>query len=204
MLRSDDAQAARGMRQRLHAFDWSSTPVGARVAWGQSLKTVVQVMLDSRYAMWLGRGPELTFFCNDAYAQMTLGPKHPWALGRSAREVWSEIWEDIGPRAESVLQTGTATWDAGLLLFPERNGFPEETYHTLKSLYSSSEKCATAELRSNLLTYRMRLAAESRARAALELAQICVLHQPARVHAARQRRQTPSSVVSDRQVPLNA
>jgi hypothetical protein len=80
--------------------------------------------------MWLGWGPEFTFFYNDAYARMTLGPKHPWALGKPARQVWAEIWSDIGPRAESVLRTGKATWDEGLLLFLERNGFPEETYHT--------------------------------------------------------------------------
>ena len=95
-----------------------------RSGWPQSLKTAVRIMLDSRYAMWLGWGPELTFFYNDAYARMTLGPKHPWALGRSAREVWSEIWDDIGPRAESVIRTGQATWDEGLLLFLERRRLP--------------------------------------------------------------------------------
>ncbi|VTT96645.1 pas pac sensor hybrid histidine kinase : PAS/PAC sensor hybrid histidine kinase OS=Haliangium ochraceum (strain DSM 14365 / JCM 11303 / SMP-2) GN=Hoch_3141 PE=4 SV=1: GAF_2: HisKA: HATPase_c: Response_reg: PAS_9: HisKA: HATPase_c: Response_reg [Gemmataceae bacterium] len=123
--------APRGeMGERTLAFDWSKTPVGPRASWPQSLRTIVRVMLDSRYAMWLGWGPEFTFFYNDAYARMTLGAKHPWALGRPAREVWAEIWGDIGPRAESVVRTGTATWDEGLLLFLERNGFPEETYHT--------------------------------------------------------------------------
>ena len=29
-----------------------------------------------------------------------------------------------------MLTTGTATWDEGLLLFLERSGYPEETYHT--------------------------------------------------------------------------
>ncbi len=118
------------MGQRTRAFDWSKTPVGPLASWPQSLKTLVRTMLDSRYAMWLGWGPDFTFFYNDAYARMTLGPKHPWALGKSAREVWSEIWTDIGPRAESVIRTGQATWDEGLLLFLERQGFPEETYHT--------------------------------------------------------------------------
>lgn len=118
------------MVARTREFDWSKTPVGPAADWPQSLKTVVRIMLDSRYAMWLGWGPDFTFFYNDAYASMTLGPKHPWALGRSAREVWSEIWSDIGPRAESVIETGQATWDEGLLLFLERQGFPEETYHT--------------------------------------------------------------------------
>lgn len=118
------------MGERTRAFDWSTTPVGPASSWPQSLKTAVRIMLDSRYAMWLGWGPEFTFFYNDAYAAMSLGPKHPWALGRSAREVWAEIWNDIGPRAESVIRTGQATWDEGLLLFLERRGFPEETYHT--------------------------------------------------------------------------
>ncbi|HVW00675.1 MAG TPA: ATP-binding protein [Planctomycetaceae bacterium] len=118
------------MGERTRAFDWSRTPVGPIADWPQSLKTIVRTMLDSRYAMWLGWGPDFTFFYNDAYAQMSLGPKHPWALGRPAREVWPEIWGDIGPRAESVLRTGQATWDEGLQLFLERRGFREETYHT--------------------------------------------------------------------------
>jgi signal transduction histidine kinase len=118
------------MGERTRAFDWSKTPLGPIAEWPQALRTVVRVMLDSRYAMWLGWGPEFTFFYNDAYAKMTLGPKHPKALGKPAREVWSEIWADIGPRAESVIQTGQATWDEGLLLFLERKGFREETYHT--------------------------------------------------------------------------
>ena len=77
------------MGERTRAFDWSKTPLGPIAEWPQSLKTVVRIMLDSRYAMWLGWGPEFTFFYNDAYARMTLGPKHPgrWASppGRSGR-----------------------------------------------------------------------------------------------------------------------
>src|ERR1700727_744663 len=103
------------MGERTRALDWSKTPVGPVAEWPQSLRIAVRIMLDSRYAMWLGWGPDFTFFYNDAYARMTLGHKHPWALGRSAREVWSEIWDDIGPRAESVVRTGEATWDEGLL-----------------------------------------------------------------------------------------
>src|ERR1700759_3723312 len=118
------------MGERTRTFDWSKTPAGPVAGWPQSLKTLVRTLLDSRYAMWLGWGPDFTFFYNDAYAKMTLGSKHPWALGKSAREVWSEIWSDIGPRAESVIKTGDATWDEGLLLFLQRQGFLEESYHT--------------------------------------------------------------------------
>lgn len=111
-------------------FDWSKTPLGPIEGWQQSLKTVVRVLLTSRFAMWMSWGPELTFLYNDAYAKMTLSKKHPWALGRRSQEVWQEIWSDIGPRIQKVLQSGEATWDEALLLFLERSGYREETYHT--------------------------------------------------------------------------
>jgi len=117
------------MAERIRAFDWSNTPLGPIDRWPQSLRTVVNILLSSRYQMWMAWGPELTFLCNDAY-RPTLGIKHPRALGMPASEVWSEIWPDIGPRIETVLTTGKATYDEGLLLFLERSGFPEETYHT--------------------------------------------------------------------------
>jgi len=124
------ARAATGELSALVArHDWSSSPLGPRDQWPSSLATVVQILLGSRYAMWMGWGPDLTFFYNDAY-RPTLGVKHPWALGRPAREVWAEIWPDIGPRIRAVLETGAATWDEGLLLFLERSGYAEETYHT--------------------------------------------------------------------------
>jgi hypothetical protein len=43
-----------------------------------------------------GVGAGVTFFYNDAYRRDTLGVKHPWALGRPAREVWAEVSDDIG------------------------------------------------------------------------------------------------------------
>jgi len=118
------------MASLMGAMDWSATPLGAVDMWPQSLRTVVRVLLTSRFAMWLGWGPNLAFLYNDAYKAMTLGAKHPWALGRPSRDVWAEIWTDIGPRIERVLHGGQATWDDKLLLFLQRSGYPEETYHT--------------------------------------------------------------------------
>jgi PAS domain S-box-containing protein len=114
----------------LAVVDWAATPLGPPAGWQQSLQTAVSILLSSRFPMWMAWGPELTFFCNAAYRRDTLGRKYPWALGRPANEVWAEIWDDIGPRIETVLSTGKATWDEALLLFLERSGYPEETYHT--------------------------------------------------------------------------
>ncbi|MBV9920081.1 MAG: histidine kinase, partial [Pseudonocardia sp.] len=118
------------LARRVAELDWAQTPLGARGSWPASLTTAVRMLLTSRFSMWMAWGPQLTMFYNDAYWRDTLRAKHPWALGRSAREVWAEIWDDIGPRIESVLATGRATWDEDLLLFLERSGYPEETYHT--------------------------------------------------------------------------
>jgi PAS domain S-box-containing protein len=113
----------------LAAVDWAATSLGPPGSWPQSLQTAVDILLSSRFSMWMAWGPQLTFFCNAAYRH-TLGRKYPWALGRPASEVWEEIWDDIGPRIDTVLATGKATWDEALLLFLERSGYPEETYHT--------------------------------------------------------------------------
>ncbi len=117
------------MGARMRSFDWTSSPLGPPQHWPQSLKTIVRVMLDSRFAMWMAWGSEGSFFCNDAYLP-TVGIKRDWVLGARADRVWAEIWHDIGPRIAHVLSTGEATWDDGLQLFLERSGYPEETFHT--------------------------------------------------------------------------
>lgn len=126
----DRAGASDDMDRAFAAVDWASTPVGPTSTWPLGLRTVVGLMRTSRFPMWAGWGPELTFFYNDAYRRDTLGMKHPWALGRPASEVWAEIWPDVEPRVRAVMEHGVATWDEDLLLFLERSGFPEETYHT--------------------------------------------------------------------------
>jgi PAS domain S-box-containing protein len=110
--------------------DWDSTPLGPPETWPRSLESVVRLVLTSRFSMWMAWGPELTFFCNEAYRRDTLGEKYPWALGKPASVVWSEIWEDIEPRIRTVMSTGESTWDESLMLFLERSGYTEETFHT--------------------------------------------------------------------------
>ena len=114
----------------LATVDWAATPLGEPAGWPQSLRTALGILLTSRFPMWMAWGEELTFFCNAAYRRDTLGRKYPWALGRPASEVWAEIWDEVGPRIRSVLETGVSTWDEALLLFLERSGYSEETYHT--------------------------------------------------------------------------
>ncbi len=122
--------SVRPMNELVPEFEWATTPLGLYEGWPESLKTTVRILLNSRFPMWMAWGPQLTVLYNDAYARTTLGKKHPWALGKPAAEVWSEIWKDIGPRIDKVMNTGEASWDETLFLILERSGYPEETYHT--------------------------------------------------------------------------
>jgi hypothetical protein len=113
----------------MQALDWSKTAVGPVASWPQSLKIAVRIILTSRYAMFLWWGQELVNLYNDHYRSF-LGIKHPAALGKSGRQVWAEIWDQIGPRAEAVLLRGESTYDEALLLLLARHGYHEETYFT--------------------------------------------------------------------------
>ncbi|MDQ2657842.1 MAG: hypothetical protein M3Y60_10510, partial [Bacteroidota bacterium] len=47
--------------------DWSATPLGKIDSWPQSLKTAVNLILNSQHPMWIGWGRGMTFLYNDAY-----------------------------------------------------------------------------------------------------------------------------------------
>jgi signal transduction histidine kinase len=118
------------MSELVRNFNWKATPLGDPSSWPVELTATARILLTSRFPMWMAWGPDLTFLYNDAYARTTLGRKHPWALGKATKTVWSEIWKEVGPRIECALETGVASWDESLPLILERSGFPEESYHT--------------------------------------------------------------------------
>ncbi len=114
----------------IREYDWSQTPLGPIEFWPQSLKTSVNLILNSQHPMWIGWGPAITFLYNDAYIQVLSSLKHPWALGRPAAEVWSEIWDFCGPLADKVFQKGEASFIDEIRLFMNRGDFMEETYYS--------------------------------------------------------------------------
>jgi len=117
------------MAQMMRLHNWAESSVGPPETWPEALKVAIRLLLTSKFEMWLGWGPDIAFFYNDAY-RPTLGGKHPNALAVPTKTLWAEIWDDIKDRLETVYGTGQATWDRALLLLLERNGYSEETYHT--------------------------------------------------------------------------
>lgn len=127
-MASDWPTGSGEMAQRIRAFDWATSPFGSPESWPQSLRTVVELMIASRFPMFVAWGPELAFLYNDSYAEI-LGRKHPRALGSPFIDIWSDIWTDIKPFIDSAL-AGKATWIENLPLTMNRHGHDEETYFT--------------------------------------------------------------------------
>src|SRR6476469_8875157 len=89
----------------IRALDWSNTSLGPISAWSPHLKATISLMLPAQAQIVLFWGPDFVALYNDAYAP-TIGGKHPKALGRPARESWSELWDDLEPLLRSVHETG--------------------------------------------------------------------------------------------------
>ena len=93
------------MASLVRAYDWASTPLGPIESWSKELLTIVNLTLASpspARTMW---GPDLILIYNDAYRSFP-GPRHPWALGKPAREVYVESWPTVGPLLENAYTTG--------------------------------------------------------------------------------------------------
>ena len=115
----------------IRAKDWSKTPVGKPEKWSQSLHISLNIILQSRFPMFLFWGPELICFYNDAY-RPSLGEngKHPSILGMKAKDAWPEIWDIIKPLIDSVMEAGESTWSEDQLIPIYRNGKIEDVYWT--------------------------------------------------------------------------
>ena len=110
------------------SMDWPASPLGSPKYWPQSLRTVVSLLLNSKFPMFVAWGPDLGFLYNDGYAEI-LGAKHPAAMGRRFRDIWSEIWPDIEPLIGKAL-AGEASYREDLPLIVRRRGFDEQAYFT--------------------------------------------------------------------------
>lgn len=118
------------MQERVDAFDWSRTPLGAIESWSPALRMMVQFLLSNRFPLLLWWGPQYVCIYNDAYSSV-LGAKHPWALGRPVKDVWSEVWEVIQPLIDTPFKGGPATWNEDICLELNRRNFLEEAHFTI-------------------------------------------------------------------------
>jgi PAS domain S-box-containing protein len=143
----------------MRSLDWSHSPLGPPSEWPQALRTVVGLMLGSKFPMFVAWGPEFGFLYNDAYA-VILGAKHPQAMGDRFENIWKEIWSDVGPLARAAMN-GEATWLEDLPLVMNRKGYDEQTWFTFSYSPVRDDNgrvagmfCAVAETTEKVLAQR--------------------------------------------------
>lgn len=115
------------MGELIREKDWSKTPLGNPEDWPDSLRTMVAVMLENPFGMYIAWGSDYTQIYNDAYRPILGATKHPQALGISTRETFSEIWHIIESMFDDVM-VGKAVSFPDFMLPLNRNGFIEECY----------------------------------------------------------------------------
>ena len=118
------------MQHLIESKNWDETPLGPREHWPSTLSMLLNVMHHSRFPMFLFWGPDLISFYNDAFRpSLGIDGKHPYILGKPAKEAWAEIWHIIKPLLDEAL-SGEAVWREDLLVPFYRNGRIEDIYWT--------------------------------------------------------------------------
>jgi PAS domain S-box-containing protein len=150
----------------MRQYDWSASPLGPPSGWPTPLRTVVDLILDSRQPMFVAWGPELSLLYNDAYGEV-LRARYPRALGQPFRQVWSEIWDEVMPLVRRAL-AGKSTLAENFLLVTERNGRREERWYdfSFSPLRDGAGQvtglfCVCAETTRRVLADRARAATEA-------------------------------------------
>ncbi|KQX13554.1 PAS domain-containing sensor histidine kinase [Flavobacterium sp. Root420] len=115
------------MGELIRTKDWSKTVLGDPETWPPSLCTMVAVMLSNPFGMYIAWGDNYTQLYNDGYLPILGSAKHPDALGISAEQTFSEIWDIIGPMFAGAME-GTPVGFLNFMLPLNRNGFIEECY----------------------------------------------------------------------------
>jgi PAS domain-containing protein len=114
------------MAERIRAFDWSATELGALETWSHSLRSTIQTLLAfplPHVLLW-GRLGYMVY--NDAYAEFS-GGRHPSLLGSPVEQGWPEVSAFNRDILDTCLAGGTLSFrDKELVLF--RTGSPEEVW----------------------------------------------------------------------------
>ena len=104
------------LSQRL---DWQRNPLGDVADWPQSLRTCVQLLMNSPMPMLLLWGQQLTQIYNDSFAVLA-GDKHPNAFGQPVHQSWPEYREFTQPIIDAVLAGESRTHVDQYFLIPDR------------------------------------------------------------------------------------
>jgi CheY-like chemotaxis protein len=91
------------MGDLVRAHEWSTSPLGYPASWPQSLRSVAELVLNSKFPMFVAWGPDLGFLYNDATPPF-------WAA--STRKHWVSAFMLFGQRS-GLIELGFEVTEAG-------------------------------------------------------------------------------------------
>ncbi|GGB85227.1 PAS domain-containing sensor histidine kinase [Dyadobacter sediminis] len=119
------------MSMLIRGFDWSQSSLGKPEQWPLSLRTVLGIVLNSGFPMFLYWGNDGICFYNDAYIPV-LGKagKHP-SINKTYKEISPETWHLVSPYIMQVMETGEPIQLENQLIPLSENNKKEDHFWTL-------------------------------------------------------------------------
>ncbi len=115
------------MGELIRAKDWSKTSLGDPADWPQSLRTVVAVMLDNPFGMYIAWGKNIFSYTMTAIVPSLELPNIPRHWVSEHVKHLPEIWHIVEPMFDGVMK-GEAVGVTDFMYLLNRNGYEEECY----------------------------------------------------------------------------
>ncbi|MFL5574480.1 MAG: histidine kinase [Gemmatimonadaceae bacterium] len=134
--RSDELDFLAGggeMGERIRAYDWSATPLGAPGRWPRGLRNALRLLLSAPHPMSILWGRELLHSCNDACARLLGADGQARMIGAPARDLDADLRGPVlGRVVDDVMRRGVSRVVEDHFICVFRNGRAEETYLTCR------------------------------------------------------------------------
>jgi len=109
----------------IRAFPWGCTPLGPLEGWDDQFIATLNLVLETRFPMFVTWGPDNHLLHNDAFETVLVGKGD--AIGRPLQAVFPESWPVVGPVIEDALE-GRSSYFEDLPMALARNNILEPTW----------------------------------------------------------------------------
>ena len=87
------------MSERIRRHAWSESVLGPLDSWPQTLRLLLDTILEAPLPMCILWGDQALQLYNDAHARL-IGDRHPAELGMPACRRWGATWELLAPACD--------------------------------------------------------------------------------------------------------
>ena len=111
-------------------FDWGSTELGPINQWSTDLRRMANILMSDPRPAAMYWGKYRTMIYNEPYV-VIMGQKHPGMMGKTFSEAWAEVEGDFSPAFDTASETGIPYLVDDARFYIDRQGYLEETYHSI-------------------------------------------------------------------------